>query len=176
MAEKLELKLRKAQPSDAQKIWEILQQAIEKRRLDGSLQWQDGYPNPETVKADIEKGAGFVLENGMETVAYSALIFNDEPAYSSIEGKWLSDRDFLVVHRVAVSESFRGKGVIKEMFRLFEDHAVQNRVLSIKVDTNFDNTPMLAILEKLGYSYCGKVYVRSGERMAFEKILKNDFF
>ncbi|MBW8360716.1 MAG: GNAT family N-acetyltransferase [Kaistella sp.] len=172
MAENPELKLRKAQPSDAQEIWEILQQAIEKRRFDGSLQWQDGYPNPETVKNDIEKGAGFVLKNGLQTVAYSALIFNDEPAYSSIDGKWLSDGDFLVIHRVAVSEEFRGKGVIKEMFRLFEEYALQNNVFSIKVDTNFDNTPMLAILEKLGYTYCGKVYVRSGERMAFEKILK----
>lgn len=171
MAENLEFKLRKAQPSDAQKIWEILLQAIEKRRLDGSLQWQEGYPNPETVKNDIAKGAGFVLENGMQTVAYSALIFNDEPAYSSIDGKWLSDGDFLVVHRVAVSEDFRGKGVIKEMFRLFEEYAVQNNIFSIKVDTNFDNNPMLAILEKLGYTYCGKVYVLSGERMAFEKIL-----
>ncbi|TXF79506.1 GNAT family N-acetyltransferase [Chryseobacterium sp.] len=171
MAQDLKFTLRKANPTDAPKIWEILQQAIEKRRIDGSLQWQNGYPNPETIENDIAKGAGFVLENGEETVAYSALIFNDEPAYSSIDGKWLSDGNFLVIHRVAVSEDFRGKGVIKEMFRLFEDYAVKNEVFSIKVDTNFDNNPMLAILEKLHYTYCGKVYVSGGERMAFEKIL-----
>ena len=46
---------RKAFPSDASKIWEILQQAIFKRKKEGSNQWQDGYPNPEVIKKDISK-------------------------------------------------------------------------------------------------------------------------
>ena len=58
------------------------------------------------------------------------------------------------------------------MFLLFEDFAKNNQVFSIKVDTNYDNLPMLSILQKLDYTYCGKVYFRGGERKAFEKILK----
>jgi len=49
----LEHFLRKALPSEAEIIWNILQQAIERRRKDGSRQWQDGYPNLEVVKMDI---------------------------------------------------------------------------------------------------------------------------
>jgi hypothetical protein len=30
-------------------IWIILQQAIARRKADGSNQWQDGYPNPEVI-------------------------------------------------------------------------------------------------------------------------------
>ncbi len=40
-----------------------------------------------------------------------------------------------------------------------------------KVDTNFDNAAMLHILKKLGYTYCGEVYLAGGERKAFEKLL-----
>lgn len=40
-----------------------------------------------------------------------------------------------------------------------------------KVDTNFDNAAMLHLLKKLGYTYCGEVYLAGGERKAFEKLL-----
>ena len=52
---------RKAFPSDASRIWEILQQAILKRKEEGSNQWQDGYPNSEVIKKDISKEIGYVL-------------------------------------------------------------------------------------------------------------------
>ena len=41
-----------------------------------------------------------------------------------------------------------------------------------KLDTNFDNAPMLKILDKLGYTYCGEVFFRGSARKAFEKILQ----
>ena len=107
---KSEIKFRKATQDDPDKIWEILQQAIERRRLDNSQQWQNGYPNPETVNSDIEKQIGYVLVENDNVVAYSAVILNDEPAYENIEGKWLSDGDFNVIHRLAVSDEVVGKG------------------------------------------------------------------
>jgi len=55
---------RKAELSEIASIWEILQQAIQRRKEDGSQQWQDGYPNPEVIQKDIEKGEGFVLADG----------------------------------------------------------------------------------------------------------------
>jgi GNAT superfamily N-acetyltransferase len=163
---------RKADENDVFAIWEILQQAIRRRKEDGSLQWQNGYPNLETVKNDIERQIGFVLIENEEVIAYSALIFNDEPAYEKITGEWLTNGDFLVVHRVAVSDKYVGKGMATKFFKIFEDYALQNDIFSIKVDTNFDNAPMLKILEKLGYIFCGLVYLSGGERKAFEKILK----
>ena len=166
-----EIKFRKATQDDADKIWEILQQAIERRRLDNSQQWQNGYPNPETVNSDIEKQIGYVLVENDNVVAYSVVILNDEPAYENIEGKWFSDGDFNVVHRLAVSDEVAGKGYATEIFRRIEDLSRQNGIFSVKVDTNFDNAAMLHLLKKLGYTYCGKVYLAGGERKAFEKLL-----
>ena len=143
-----EIKFRKATQDDPDKIWEILQQAIERRRLDSSQQWQNGYPNPETVNSDIEKQIGYVLVENDNVVAYSAVILNDEPAYRNIEGKWFSDGDFNVVHRLAVSDEVAGKGYATEIFRRIEDLSRQNGIFSVKVDTNFDNATMLHILKK----------------------------
>lgn len=168
---KLEHFLRKALPSEAEIIWNILQQAIERRRKDGSRQWQDGYPNLEVVKMDISSGKGYILEREGKIAAYAALVFNDEPAYDEIEGNWLTHGDFLVIHRVAVSDDFLGKGIAVSLFKLLEDFAKEHHVFSIKVDTNFDNLVMLHILEKLNYQYCGEVYFRGGARKAFEKVL-----
>ena len=47
----------------------------------------------------------------------------------------------------------------------------QNGIFSVKVDTNFDNAAMLHLLKKIGYTYCGEVYLAGGERKAFEKLL-----
>jgi GNAT superfamily N-acetyltransferase len=109
--------LRKAQIPEAEIIWQILQQAIERRRKDGSNQWQDGYPNLEVVKTDISLGKGYVLEIDNAIAAYAALVFNDEPAYKEIIGDWLTNDDFLVIHRVAVSDDFLGKGIAVLLFQ-----------------------------------------------------------
>lgn len=162
---------RKATDSDIPQIWNILQQAIERRRKDGSSQWQNGYPNPETVLNDIANGVGFVLTDRETIIAYSAVLINDEPAYLDIKGQWLTNTDFIVIHRVAISEVYLGQGLAQKMFGHFEEFALTNNIHSIKVDTNFDNPAMLKILEKLGYTYCGEVYFTGSPRKAFEKVL-----
>lgn len=163
---------RKANEQDSDEIWKIIEQAIERRRIDGSKQWQNGYPNLQSIHFDIEKGQGYVLEISGKIAVYGALIFNDEPAYENIDGKWLSEGDFLVVHRVAVEETFHGQGLVRTFFEKIEDFALQNQVYSIKVDTNYDNGAMLHILKKLEYTYCGEVFLTGAPRKAFEKILK----
>ncbi len=165
---------RKATQNDVERIFEILQQAIVRRKNDGSNQWQDGYPNRDTVQADLEREIGFVLTENDTVVAYSAVILNDEPAYDKIIGKWITNGNFYVVHRVAVSDEVAGKGYATEIFRRIENLAIQHKIYSIKVDTNFDNLAMLHIIKKLGFIKCGKVEFRGSERLAFEKVLSQE--
>jgi hypothetical protein len=49
------------------------------------------------------------LTEGDTIIGYTALLINDEPAYEKIEGKWLTNGDFIVFHRVAISETHLGK-------------------------------------------------------------------
>jgi GNAT superfamily N-acetyltransferase len=162
---------RNAKISEAPQIWEILQHAILRRKEDGSTQWQDGYPNLQVVHNDSKKDQGFVLVEGETIVGYGAAIINDEPAYDKIEGKWLTTGDFVVIHRVAISEKHLGKGLAQMIIRYVEDFALKNDIYSIKADTNFDNIAMIKIFEKMGYTLCGLVYLRASPRKAYEKIL-----
>jgi GNAT superfamily N-acetyltransferase len=166
-----EIKMRKAETEDRDIIWNILQQAIERRRKDGSMQWQEGYPNLNTVETDIENGFGYVMTVNGEIAVYTALILNDEPAYDNIDGAWLSNGEFVVVHRVAVDEKFAGQGMVKKLFDHIEDFTRSHGIRSVKVDTNFDNIAMLKILESKSYTYCGEVFLAGGMRKAFEKII-----
>ena len=168
----MNLQFRKATLQEIPQIWEILQKATQRRKEDGSNQWQDGYPNPEVVKADIEKETGFVLTEGEILVGYCAVLINDEPAYAGIEGKWLSNEDFVVVHRIAIAQNYLGKGLAKEMMKFVEEFAIKNNIYSVKADTNFDNLAMMKSFEKAGYVYCGEVFFRGSARRAYEKVLE----
>ncbi len=162
---------RKAQPNELPQIWEIIQHAISRRKAEGSSQWQDGYPNPEVLRNDIDRGAGFVLMEGETVVGYCAVMVNDEPAYANIEGAWLTNGDFVVFHRIAVAHTHVGKGLARKIMEHVEAFAISNNIPSIKADTNYDNPAMLRIFESMGYRYCGEVYFRGAARRAYEKVL-----
>jgi GNAT superfamily N-acetyltransferase len=168
----MNLFFRKAVITEVERIWQILQQAIERRRKDGSNQWQDGYPNPDVVKNDIFKGVGYVLEMEKVIIGYCAILINDEPEYERIIGKWLSNEDFIVYHRVAISDEFIGKGMATYLLKEIENLARTNNIKSIKADTNFDNSAMLSLFKKLGYTYCGEVFFRGSPRKAYEKLIE----
>lgn len=168
-----DIRFRKATFNDVDSIWAILREAINKRRDEGSEQWQDGYPNREVVVKDIENGYGFVGERiEGELVAYVAIIGDIEPAYEKLEGKWLTERPYIGIHRLAVSQTDFIKGLGTWMMLEAEKVSLSQNRYSIKVDTNYDNIGMLRVFDKLGYVYCGEVYFRSGaQRKAFEKLL-----
>jgi len=144
--------LRKAVANEAPIIWEILAAAIERRKADGSDQWQDGYPNKAVVADDLSKQYGYVLVEG-----------------KTIEGQWLSNEDFIVIHRVAIAPDHLGKGLVQTMLTYIEELAKEQHIHSLRADTNFDNAAMLHLLQKMGYHYCGEVMMRGGKRKAFEK-------
>lgn len=153
-------------------IWEILKSAIERRKIDGSNQWQDGYPNPDVVRKDIDKGSGFVLTEDNEIVGYCSVLIDDEPAYADIQGNWLTDGSFVVYHRVAIADRHLRKGYARKLLQQIEVYAQEREILSIRADTNFDNHGMLGLFEQLGYVYCGEVFFRGSARKAYEKVLK----
>lgn len=163
---------RKALLSEITTIWEIIQHAIERRKNDGSKQWQDGYPNNEIIENDINNGEGFVLTDENTIIGYCAVLINNEPEYKKIIGKWLTNEDFVVVHRIAIAKSYLGQSLSRIMLQNIESFALNNSIFSIKVDTNFDNFAMLKIFKKMDYTYCGEVYFRGSPRKAFEKIVK----
>lgn len=163
---------RKASALEIPEIWVILKKAIERRKADGSNQWQDGYPNTEVLKKDITKKAGYVLTHNESIIGYCSIFINDEPEYANIKGAWLTDANFVVYHRVAIAENYLGKGCAKLILKHIEEFALKNNIYSIKADTNFDNDPMKRIFTQMDYKYCGEVSFRGSPRKAYEKLLQ----
>lgn len=165
------MNFRKAALHELPEIWTILQFAIEQRRLDGSDQWQDGYPNEESIKTDISNNHAYVIEENGSILLYGAIIFGADPAYVDIDGAWLNDDAYVVLHRVAISKDGKGRGLAMQFFKEVETLSKANNIHNIRVDTNFDNIPMLKLMDRLQYSYCGEVQMRGGTRKAFQKVL-----
>lgn len=191
-----DLLFRKALPADAPRIMRIIRQAQAQMGALGSLQWQDGYPAPVHIEHDIARGYGYVLtypgvgedagaqratdsddraEAGTpETaiIAYGAVVFDGEPAYEALAGAWLTEGAYVVLHRLAVADEAKRRGVATEFMRRVGALALERGVRGFRVDTNFDNRYMLRMFENLGFVYCGKVCYESGERLAFELVCR----
>ena len=167
------MKFRKATQEDVLSILGIIEQAQKSLKDRGIDQWQNNYPNLETIQTDILNGHGYVLDNGGIVVGTVAVSFDGEETYESIfNGQWLSDIDFAVVHRIAVAEDFKGAGLAAEIFKHIEKLCLEKGVHSIKVDTHRQNESMQRALQKNGFQYCGIIYTAdNAERFAFEKLL-----
>ncbi|MDO4510696.1 MAG: GNAT family N-acetyltransferase [Bacteroidales bacterium] len=177
MSSNAALAIRLATEADAPAIWEILRGEIEVMRLAGRDQWQRGYPNPETIAADIAKRQGWVLLREGAVVGYCALITTGDAQYDHIwNGAWLTrstsrDCRYAVVHRIGVDASLTGQGLATAFLRLLLGEAKRMGCESMRIDTNHDNAQMLHILPKIGFTRCGMVMVKDGERHAFEMLL-----
>lgn len=168
----MEYPFRKALLSDVSAIWAILQDAIQRRKEDGSDQWQDGYPNPETIRQDIRKDVAYVMTHDEHVMGYCAVLISDEPAYDNIDGAWKTTGDFVVFHRVAIAKEYLGQGLSYRLLEHIEAYAKSQSIESVRADTNYDNYAMMQVFDRLGYAYCGDVRLRGSPRRAYEKVLK----
>ena len=167
-------KLRKTTTADIPQVMEIIEQGSAYLKSDGVDQWQNGYPNEAVIKEDIENGYGYVLESEGKVVGTVALSFDGEPFYDEIyNGRWQTEgEDFLVIHRMAVSDDARGTGAASEMLHQAEQLCIQHEVYSIRIDTHEDNYAMQRLIQKNDFQYSGIVILGDeGMRLAFEKML-----
>lgn len=161
--------------SDVSEIMTIIRSAQAHFKAQGINQWQNGYPNENSILIDIQNGHSYVLKEGEVIVGTLALIFGIERTYEKIfEGQWHNDDPYAVIHRVAVSPFYKGKGLAYELMKQAEHLCLEQGVKTIRVDTHEMNEPMKGLLKKLEYDYCGIIYLLDGQkRIAYNKILQN---
>lgn len=168
------MKFKNTEIKDLDRVIEIITEAQLYFRQNKINQWQDGYPNRDSILSDMEKGDSFVILDGDKIIGTTAISFSIEASYNEIfQGQWLEDREYAVVHRVAFDNDYKGKGLGTEVFKYAEKLCRQRKVFSIRVDTHRDNLAMQRLIKKNGFKYCGVIYLEDGaERLAYEKILK----
>lgn len=162
--------IRKATHDDVDAILEIYDWARDfMRRTGNSGQWSDDYPREEHIAADIAAGACYVCVVNEKIAGVFYFNVEEEPTYGEIEGAWLDDGPYGVVHRIARGPGHKGIGAFC-LDWCFASHP------NIRIDTHRDNAPMRALLENLGYTYCGVIYLQNGApRLAFQKSREINF-
>ncbi len=161
-----------AKPGQEMEALALIEQGRARLAARGIDQWQDGYPNLSSLQEDLRRERGyFLLEDG-STAGYLCLDFAGEPAYEDLEGRWLGNGPYGVIHRLVVGDAFAGQGLAKQAFALAGEICRRRGVPSLRVDTHQQNRTMRGLLERMGFSLCGAVhYPVSGERLAYEKLL-----
>lgn len=149
----------------------IIADAVGRMLREGKQQWDETYPTSRHIAADIRNGNAYVIESEGRVVAYGAVVFTGEEAYESLQGAWLSDRPYVVVHRMAVAQTLQGRGLARIFLESVESLARTKGIGSFRIDTNFDNFAMLHLLDKCGFAYCGEIRYGGGARRAYEKLL-----
>ena len=162
------MQLRNAYTDDIPAIMSILDDGRRAQRRMGFRQWDDDYPSPETSRDDIMYGYGVLLCDARIPVAYAALVPDDE-GYSDVIKRFNLRGRYAVIHRMAVSDAYRGKGNATLFFRMLENRAALSDIDIIRVDTGAQNRVMLHLMRRLGYSCVGELDFPWGARYAFEK-------
>ncbi len=164
------MKIRKTEEKDIKDIVGIMNQAKSYMKEHGIPQWQGEYPNEVDVQMDIDEHGGVcVIEDG-EVVAYSFVLQYQDPNYSYIEGKWLNDEPYVVIHRTCVKDTMKGKGVASLFVEYAQGICIENGIHDIRVDTHEKNLSMQRMLEKNGFIKTGIIYVEDGSpRYAYQK-------
>ncbi len=164
--------LRPAQNNEIDVAMNIINMAKKHLKEQGIDQWQNGYPDHTVIQNDIRQGKGFFVIDGDEINGYLCIDFDGEPAYETLNGEWVTDDKYVVVHRMAFTDSARGKGISTTVFNLVEEMAREKGIRSFRVDTDEANLKMQHVLKKNGFTYRGTIWFDNSQKIAFDKIIR----
>ncbi len=158
------MEIRKTKMSDLEEILKIYEHARQYMcENHNPHQWKTTNPTYEQVIDDINKELSYVCcERG---IILGVFYFNIgiDPTYNIIDGQWINNKEYGVVHRIAVKVNQKGVGSFCLNYAYEKCH-------NLKIDTHVDNLPMRSLLEKLGFKYCGIIKLLNGEeRLAYQK-------
>lgn len=157
--------IRRSTPEDIESIMAIYEEARQSMRQSGNqTQWVNGYPQQSLILDDISHGVHYCvcLPDG-SLVAVFTFIIGEDPTYLKIDGSWINNQPYGTIHRIG--SNGRQKGILAEVVRW-----AFLQIPNIRIDTHADNAPMLHLLTKQGFTYCGIIYVADGTpRKAFQK-------
>ena len=170
--------LHKIKIDDLPRVMEITASAKNLLKQNGSLQWQQGYPNEETFTNDINNERLYGLYEDYKLMGYGAYVYGKDLNYVEIEGgKWdipANDKD-MAIHRVAVDEHSHGKKYGIKILEYGIKYAKKLGCITVKVDTHKNNIPMQRCIEKSGFLYRGIIKILTEKldnlRLAYEMVL-----
>lgn len=151
--------------NDFDKVFSVINVAKNSMYLSGNFQWEKDYPSKEIIRQDIQQEFCYVCESKNHIIASFSFIPGPDPTYEVIlNGEWINNHPYYVIHRIASSGEVKGIGEIIIKY-------CKDQCKNIKIDTHSDNAVMQYLLNKLGFQYCGIIYTNDGtQRLAYQSI------
>lgn len=158
------MEIRTATIQDIDEIERIYAAARQTMRESGNAsQWVNGYPQRTLIENDIAAGELFLIEERGHPCAVFMLSLEDDPTYREIDGVWLNDEPYGVIHRIG------SDGTATGILGAALDFAFA-RIADVRIDTHRNNSIMRHLLQKAGFAECGTIFCHDGSpRIAFHR-------
>ena len=158
--------IRKAEQKDLPAIVEIINEAKRYFAHHDIPQWQTGYPEEIDIVEDLQNDGAYVAEEDNTVVGYCFIKVMVDHNYDVIEGSWLKEGPYAVLHRTCIHDTYKGRGIAG----MFVQKA-ESMCSSLRADTHEKNQAMRKMLENNGFQACGTIYVEDGTpRVAYQKV------
>jgi len=171
--------LRKASADELDLVLSIIEDGKKQLADAGIDQWQNEYPNRDTIKADIDAGHAVIYNSDdHETLGVASVVPSPDSAYDALKGDWLVHTDkYVTVHRVAIFSHHQGQGYASKLFQDLFTYIAKNHPESesIRIDTHRDNAKMQHLIVKNGFQKVGEItgaYHPDDVIFVYEKDLK----
>lgn len=125
----------------------------------GISQWDENYPDLNTIQTDIHRGELFKYVLDDTIVGIVVLNESQDPEYNELN--WITpvhSRN-LVVHRLAVHPKHQGKGIARKLMDFAEKKAKHDGYDSIRLDTFSQNKRNQKFYDNRSYQRTGEVYL-----------------
>ncbi len=111
------------------------------------------YPNKKFIESDINNKELYIYEED-SIIKGIISICKEEDEYQGIVDT--SDKEALVIHRIAVPKKYRNQGIAQKLIYYAERKALEEGISILKIDTEQSNAKMNKLLIKLGFNYIDK--------------------
>lgn len=117
--------------------------------------WKKGiYPVRETAIEGIKSNTLFIIrKNG--SIA-GCVVLNHEQDATYLEATWDIDAPcdkVMVVHTLSINPKYMKQGISKKLMKFVKEYSKNLGMKAIRLDVSVQNSPAIALYEKLGYTY-----------------------
>lgn len=167
------LKMRKTEMKDLFKVLDLYKKASKQLAYQGVNQWQNNYPNKETLINDIKDNISYVFEEKGEIVGTAAFDWRPEVDYQSIDsGHWINHNKYFTIHRIASKKTSNQMQYGRRMLIRLFIYAIEHNYYNIRIDTHKNNKLMKHLLQKTGFIYIGETTIHDGtKRDLYQRVL-----
>ncbi|MDG1147729.1 MAG: GNAT family N-acetyltransferase [Crocinitomicaceae bacterium] len=146
--------------SEINSIISLIKACGKNLRDNGIDQWDESYPSIENITNDIQTETLFTYKIESEIVGVVVLNEMQDEEYAEIN--WLTpfDSKNIVIHRLAVSPPYQGRGIARKIMEFAEEFALNNNYCSIRLDTFSQNLRNQKFYANRGYVELGSVHLK----------------